>query len=311
MTAYRIACIGECMIEMRERDTHLYAMGFGGDSANTAIYLVRLLGNAGEVDYFSALGNDPHSEEMRAFLRAQGVGVDHVARLPGRMAGLYFIRTDDHGERTFQYYRSNAAARDMLRGMRGAALLVALGGYDWIYLSGISLSILDETQRRDLVTALKKARAKGAKIVFDGNYRTQGWPDAASARAAFDAVVALSAVALVTFSDEQAVYGDATPMDAVARLRRAGVREGALKLGTHGCLVFGDDGEISVPVEKAVSRPVDTTAAGDAFNAAYLAARMAGLDMQSAGKQGNRLACSVIMYTGAIMPRDAMPDLDV
>ncbi len=302
----RIACIGECMIEMCEQAPRMYAMGFGGDSANTAVYLARLLGADGVVDYFSALGDDPYSEEMRDFLCAEGVGMNHTARLPGRTAGLYLIRTDERGERTFQYYRSNAAARDMLRGKSGAVLLGALERYDWIYLSGISLSILDDVQRGDLVAALKAARAGGTRVVFDGNYRAQGWPDVAAARAAFDAVLAVSTVALVTFSDERIVYADATAEDAVARLRRAGVCEGAVKLGARGCLVFDDDREIQVPAEQPVNRPLDTTAAGDAFNAAYLGARMGGLGLRSAGEHGNRLAGRVIMYNGAIIPRAAL-----
>jgi len=55
-----------------------------------------------------------------------------------------------------------------------------------------------------------------------------------------------------------------------------------------------------------VRRVVDTTAAGDAFNAAYLAARYQGLDCEQAAARGHQLAAEVIQFPGAIIPRDVM-----
>ena len=106
MTDLRLASIGECMIEMRKTGPASFEMGFGGDSANTAIYAARLLaGTAHKVEYITALGDDPYSDQMRAFLAAENVGLNHSGRLEGRMPGLYFIETNDVGERSFHYYR--------------------------------------------------------------------------------------------------------------------------------------------------------------------------------------------------------------
>ena len=49
----------------------LYARGYGGDTLNTAVYLARL---GAEVDYVTALGDDPLSDEMLAGWAAEGVG---------------------------------------------------------------------------------------------------------------------------------------------------------------------------------------------------------------------------------------------
>jgi 2-dehydro-3-deoxygluconokinase len=51
---------------------------------------------------------------------------------------------------------------------------------------------------------------------------------------------------------------------------------------------------------------VDTTAAGDSFAAAYLAARLAQAE-PAAARAGHRLAGAVVRYRGAIIPRAAMP----
>src|SRR3954447_7034899 len=92
------------MIELREMADGRFSRGYGGDTLNTAVYLARL-GVA--VDYVTALGDDLWSDEMLAGWAAEGVGTGQVARLPGRVPGLYIIQTDAHGERRFSYWRDS------------------------------------------------------------------------------------------------------------------------------------------------------------------------------------------------------------
>lgn len=74
-----------------------------------------------------------------------------------------------------------------------------------------------------------------------------------------------------------------------------------MKLGAGGCRL--PDGRLCAP--PAVLNPVDTSGAGDAFNAGYLFARLSGEDPQTAALAGHRLAGWVIGRPGAIPPRDA------
>jgi 2-dehydro-3-deoxygluconokinase len=106
----RVAAIGECMVELQERPDGGITQSFGGDTFNTAAYMARLGEGLGAfVDYVSAIGDDPFSEDMATFWRAQGVGDRLVLRRPGRRPGLYFIKTDAAGERRFFYWRGEAA----------------------------------------------------------------------------------------------------------------------------------------------------------------------------------------------------------
>jgi 2-dehydro-3-deoxygluconokinase len=185
MAMIRVVSIGECMIELRHRSPTVLDLAYGGDTLNTAVYLARLAGDRDvRVDYVSALGDDAYSDGMLAMWRGERIGTGLVARLPGRLPGLHTIRTDPRGERSFTYWRSASAARDMLRGDRAEQVAAALAGYDLLYLSGITLSILDQPQRAALVALADRVREHGGRVAFDGNYRPVGWPDRDAARAA-------------------------------------------------------------------------------------------------------------------------------
>ncbi len=303
----KVAAIGECMVELSRRADGALALGFGGDTLNTAIYLARL-GIA--VDYVTALGDDPYSDAMLAAWAEDGVGTSLVPRLAGRMPGLYAIRTDAAGERRFYYWRDSAAARDLFALPETPRIAAALAEYDLIYLSGITLSLYGEAGRAVLFAALDKARARGARIAFDTNYRPRNWRDAAAARAAFMDMLGRTDIALPSVEDCGAVFGERGTAAIVAHLRAAGIGEIALKLTPPGCLVAAGEREDMVPAE-TVTDIVDTTAAGDSFNAAYLAARLRGEPPVAAARAGHRLAARVIRHPGAVVPRAAMTDLAV
>jgi 2-dehydro-3-deoxygluconokinase len=305
----RVASIGECMIELRHRSERDLELAFGGDTLNTAVYLARLGKKRGvSVDYVTALGDDAYSERMLAMWQAEDVGTALVARLPGKLPGLYTIRTDAQGERSFTYWRSASAAREMLKDGRAERLREALAGYDLLYLSGITLSILDPPQRAALLALAEAVRAAGGRVAFDSNYRPVGWPDRETARQSFDEMLMRTDIALPTLDDDQALFGVADAAAAADRLHRLGVAEVAIKLGRHGCFLSSalGTGEVeAVPVDEVV----DSTAAGDSFNAGYLAARLLGQEPEAAARLGNRLAARVIAHPGAVVPAEATADV--
>jgi 2-dehydro-3-deoxygluconokinase len=308
----RVATIGECMIELRHTDAQTLKVGFGGDTLNTAVYLARAGRDADiRVDYITALGDDRYSQGMLDGWGEEGIGTDLVARLPGRLPGLYIIRTDERGERSFTYFRSAAAARDMLREGRDARLMERLAGFTCIYFSGITLSILDDGQRQALMTILDHLRADGTQVAFDSNYRPVGWPRIDDARKWMTEAVRRCDFALPTLDDEQRLFGDADADACLARLRAIGPREIVLKLGGEGSIVWSVSAAGATRIPPAnVSTIVDTTAAGDSFNAGYLYGRLVGRDPVAAAAIGGRLAAVKIQHPGAIMPRDTMPNLD-
>jgi 2-dehydro-3-deoxygluconokinase len=298
----KVASIGECMIEFSAARDGLFARGFGGDTLNTAVYLSRL---GIDTAYVTALGDDALSEAMLAAWRAEGVATEEVLRVPGRVPGLYMIERDAKGERSFLYWRDCAPAREFFD-RADEATLERLARFDWLYFSGISLSLYGEAGRARLRDLLVTARRNGGRIAFDGNYRWRGWSDADAARRAFNAVLPLVDLALPTLDDEQALFGDADPAACIARLKAHGIGEIVVKRGPLGCLIEASGQRAEIPPLQVV-QPVDTTAAGDSFNAAYLAARIFGAAPEQAARAGHRLASAVIMSPGAVIAREAMP----
>ena len=306
----RLACIGECMIELTARDACTLDLRFGGDTLNTAVYAARRLKQAGRfalVDYVTALGDDPYSDWMAESWAAEGVGIGTVVRLSGRLPGLYMIRTDERGERTFHYWRSAAAARDLFNTDEIEGIARDLRAYDLVYLSGITLSIFDTAARLKLFALLDQVRRSGGLVAFDANFRPRGWPDIGEARAVMSEAWRRTDIGLPTFSDETMLYGDADPNVTIGRLRALGVGEIVVKRDRAPCIVaVGDDAHAEIKPE-LVDSVVDSTAAGDSFNGAYLAARLCDTAPFDAAAAGHRVAASVIQHPGAIIPIDAMP----
>ena len=297
----KVACIGECMIELRQAPGGFYSRGFGGDTLNTAVYLARL---GVSVDYITALGTDSLSDEMIAGWQAEGVGTSRVARIDGKLPGIYMIETDAKGERKFFHWRESAAARRLMDLPETNAILQSLAGYDLVYLSAITLSIYDEAGRGRLFAALGSARQHGVRAAFDTNFRARGWPDLDIARRVYAQAFAVADIALASMEDLLPLYPGETGDGLLARIASP---EAVVKLAEPASIVRFNATTHEVRAEPVVKPVVDTTAAGDSFAAAYLAARLVGADPVAAARAGHRLAGVVVCYPGAIIPREAMP----
>lgn len=292
----RAVFIGEGMLELSQ-DGDAWRLGHGGDTLNTAIHLAR---KGISTAYLTALGADPFSQGMKAAWAAEGLDTAMVLTDPLRSAGLYAIATDRVGERSFAYWRSDSAARQLFdcEGI-GPSLEQAVRA-DLLAFSLISLAILPREGRERLLLLARQARSRGAIVAFDGNYRARLWESPEEARAARDAAIGCATIGLPTLEDEIGLGGAASPADVAAHWQGLGCAETVVKLGAEGCLL--PDGSIIAP--PATLAPVDTSGAGDAFNAGYLAARLDGASCAEAAREGHALAGWTIMRRGAIPPRD-------
>lgn len=300
-----VVCFGECMIELRRaaRGADTWAQGFAGDCYNVAAYLQRL---GVSTAFMTALGHDEFSKAMLAEWEAEGIATALVLRHPDRIPGLYAIRLDDAGERSFVYWRGQSAARAFFECQGADQACAAAATARLLYVSGITLSLFDDAGRAKIMALAAAVRANGGMVAFDTNYRAKGWLDADDARAAFTAIGHYADIVLPTLEDEQALFGDVDAAACAQRWYGLGVREVVVKQGPHGALVSLGGEQAHVPAAPA-AHVTDTTGAGDAFNAAYLAQRLGGATPARSAEAAALLAAEVVQSPGAILPRAAMP----
>ncbi len=298
----RLLCIGEAMAELRPEGDG-FAVGYAGDTFNTAVYCKRLLSSGGDVGYMTHVGQDPLSDRFLALAKTEGVDTSRVRRYAVRNIGIYAVTTDETGERAFHYWRGDSAARQLFN---DPDVEEVLEGAEILYLSAITLAILSPTARERLFAGLVAQRAKGTKLAFDSNFRPRLWPDLVTAQHWVRRLWSVTDIALPSLDDEQALFGDSNAASVVTRLQNWGCRIGAVKCGMHGPIPINAAiaGRQSFP---AAPQVVDTTAAGDSFNGGYLAALLLRGDERVAMHWGHMTAQAVVGQPGAIV--SDMPDL--
>ena len=299
----KVACIGEAMVELSlaASDPKHAKIGFAGDTLNTAIYLKRAA-PALQVSYVTKLGRDSFSSQMLDFITAEDIDTDHVTYSDTRAVGLYAITTDETGERSFAYWRGQSAAKQMFQ-MRDGISFQVLEEFDVLFLSAITLAILDPHVRDALINWLPLYKQKtGGRVVFDSNYRPALWESQTQAQDVIARMWRVTDIAVPSVDDEIDIFGDANNDAVIDRLRCYGIRDGALKRGEDGPISLSDTpGTGPYPPAPKV---VDTTAAGDSFNGGYLGAVLGGAPQPIALCAGHDLAAKVVGVRGAIAPRN-------
>jgi 2-dehydro-3-deoxygluconokinase len=296
----RAVCVGEAIVELARGGDGRFALASAGDTFNTAIYL----GRAGQPTAFaSALGDDPYSDAIVALAQAEGVATDLILRVTGRLPALALVDADAQGTRRAHYWREAAPARELFELANWSRVAEGLLGAQLIYFSGITLSLYSNIGLGRLLATIELARGNGAKIAFDGNFRPRDWKgDLTRTRTVFAEALKRVDIALPTYDDEAVLWGDPSPEATIERLQAFGVGEIVVKNGPNSALIAIAGKREAVPVPEVVV-PVDTSAAGDGFNAGYLAARLAGRSALEAAEAAHKLAGQVIRHRGAIMPR--------
>jgi 2-dehydro-3-deoxygluconokinase len=293
----RLLSIGECMVELSQAGDGLLRKGFAGDSFNTAWYARACLSAEWSVDYLTALGDEPMSDEMAAFIERAGIGTGHIRRIAGRTAGLYMISLKD-GERSFSYWRDSSAAK-LLAADRDH-LRAAIDHADVMYFSGITLAILSQEDAEALLADMRDARDAGKLVVFDPNIRPRLWQDHEQMLRTITRGAGVSSLVMPSYDDERAHFKDASIADTIARYRAAGAFDVVVKNAADGITLAFGDAILPIPATR-VDRVVDTTSAGDSFNGAFLAYYLLDGDVEKAARYAADVAACVIGANGALV----------
>lgn len=303
-----ILFIGECMLELSPETASTYRRSYAGDTYNSAVYAKRLVPEL-NIAYLTALGCDAISDSMLAAWESEGIDTSQVLRSVDLGPGLYAITTDEAGERSFVYWRKQSAATQMmaLLAQRGGAATVPDTNY--VYFSGISLSILDDAAKTALLELLVVLRERGAKVVFDPNYRPAMWPGLEEARGWMQKAYALCDIALPGLDDHLVLFGHESPEAIQQYLNGLQVGEMVIKCGTAGMYGFSHQDEPCYLPFSPAKQQVDSTAAGDSFAGVYVARRLQGDTMLKSIIKAAAVASLVVQHSGAIIKKGILDSL--
>ncbi|MCJ8318597.1 MAG: sugar kinase [Colwellia sp.] len=307
-----IFLFGECMIELMEASpdksssassnpsSNMIKQSFAGDVFNTAVYLKRTFTEV-NVHLVTAVGKDNFSQNMIQYFESEDIGTDFVFKSEHKIAGLYSIQLDDEGERSFTYWRSDSAARQVMQHIDESAVN-GLSQGDMFFFSGISLAVIEPTARKSFWAMIKKLKAAGVKIVFDPNYRARMWESLEEAKEQFEQAFSMAEIALPGVDDFQQLYGIESSEAVYEFCQKYNFNELVIKNGEAGIFCYADKQVYHFNITPQ-SNVVDTTSAGDSFNGVYLGARVKGFNISHAVELASKAAGFVIQHHGAIVDK--------
>lgn len=290
----QIFIFGEAMLEYHSHGGA--GLRYGGDTLNTAIHMAR---RGCDVAYVTAVGTDPISEALVAAWQAEGIDIAHIHRHPDRSPGIYAIHLDDAGERSFLYWRDRSAAREMFELPGMSRTLEEARECELLYYSLISLAVVGDKGRCALLDLSRARKASGRTVAYDGNYRPVLWKAASVAQEVSLAAAGAATIGLPTNVDENQLFGTKQSEREIAeRWHTSGCTEVIVKAGEAGCFFAGPGRSEAFPAQRV--EVVDSSGAGDAFNAGYLQARLNGSDLAAAIGSAQALARDTLGHLGAI-----------
>jgi len=263
---------------------------------NTMVGVSRLGVSAGAI---AAVGDDPFGAFLIGELERNKVDVSQVKVKRGRLTTITFVTNEPtSGERTFLFYRkpwigetadSALEPNDVNPGYIGRA--------DILHVSGFALS--QDPCRRAIFKAVDCARKNGVKVSFDPTLRLDVWDSVATLRKTYSRMLKLSDIA--TFSEEEAEFllGTSKTEEAARRALRCGVGIVGIKLAERGSCIISKDGKrVQAPAFKV--KAVDTTGAGDGWNAGLLMGLCKNWDLEKCVTVANAIGALVVTKRGAI-----------
>ena len=287
--------IGECMIELFSEEpieeADVFTRSLAGDSFNICVAAQKLGASAG---YITRLGDDPFAAYLLNTWNSLGIDTSQVKTVEGFNA-VHFVALTPDGDREFMYYRSGSAPTTLEPDDLDPDYI---GSAKVLHCSGVAQAI-SESARATVLAAARIAKERGVKVSYDPNYRHQLWsPD--ELRAAAEELLPYVDYFLPNVSDDApALVGSNDPYRMVERYREIGVPVVAVTRGAEGVVIGYEDKVVEVPAYSP-GGPIDSTAAGDAFNGGFIHGLLNGMSVERAGRLGAITAGLKLRQRGAI-----------
>lgn len=225
--------------------------------------------------YVGRIGDDDAGRAALAPLRAAGVDLAGVRRIPGVASQTAMILVDrNDGDRTILWHRA-------------AELQLARADLPAATIEGARALLLDAGDPEAAAWAARVARAAGVAVILDADHYT---PDLDELLMSIDFPLVSRGFA-DSFSENGSVSG------ALRRLVQGGARLAAVTLGDRGFVALAGDRWIEEPAVAVAVR--DTTGAGDAFHGGFAWGLLEGFGARQALRAANAVAALNCRAPGA------------
>jgi ribokinase len=267
----------------------------GGKGANQAYAAAKLARNGTVVRMIGRIGADSFGKALKGNLAGVGVDVHAVLETDSEASGVACIHVDDAGQ-------NSITVAPGANGVLSAADIDS----ERSALDGARCVLLQlEVPIEAVAEGLREARRVGAIGILDP----------APARALSQDILELVDIATPNENEACVLAGvpphRVSPADAIAlgnKIRDLGVRAVVVKLGDQGCVYCGADSTFAVP--PFAVRAVDSTAAGDTFNAALAVALVEGMAIEPALRFASAAAAISVTRAGAQTSAPARAEVD-
>ena len=291
-----VCSIGEAMIEISNIKNSLYNQSFAGDTLNFCNYLDKKKLNA---FFLSAIGKSEINQSLLDFVKSKKISTKYIKKINQFEVGLYLIKNKDNGEKQFFYWRDESAAKQYFNNIDFINLYKELKNFDYIYFSGITLSIIHVSKLNNFIKLLKLLKSKKIKIVFDFNIRPTRW-NKKNLNNFFDSVLKFVDICFIS-GEDMSYWKNKNGIKSYEQIvRKYKIKHSIFRKNAKFTYVLLDKNKY-VFKNKFLKKVVDTSGAGDGFNAAYLSNFIVNNDPVLALKAGSSLGSKIVMKKGAIV----------
>ena len=284
------------MIEISNIKNSLYNQSFAGDTLNFCNYLDKKKLNA---FFLSAIGKSEINQSLLDFVKSKNISTKYIKQINQFEIGLYLIKNKDNGEKQFFYWRDESAAKQYFNSIDFINLFKELKNFDYIYFSGITLSIIHVSKLNNFIKLLKLLKSKKIKIVFDFNIRPTRW-NKKNLNNFFDSVLKFVDICFLS-GEDMSYWKNKNGIKSYEQIvRKYKIKHSIFRKNAKFTYVFLNKNKY-VFKNKLLKKVVDTSGAGDGFNAAYLSNFIVNNDPILALKAGSTLGSKIVMKKGAIV----------
>jgi len=271
----------------------------GGSVANLLVAASRLGLKTG---FLGCVGDDEFGVFILRDFKREGVDTSCVKRVKGVATGIAFYSVDKQGERHYVFYR--------FPGYSDPESMLRPEDIDVKYIAEskaihFSEALLRKPSGRDAVfKALQVAKEHGVTISYDPNVRPSLWGDRREFNEIQRRVLRFADVFISTSDEAVLLTGIRNLDDALKKIMSLGPSTIVIRHGEHYRVVTPKS-DFEIPVFKV--RAVDTSGAGDAFDAGFLTGLLRGWSLKLAVRLGSAVAALKVMKAGT---REGLPRLE-